>query len=66
MCPTNIINCFLIWHLVLFNFKPPSLIFQETFLRHLPSTCKVSPHNMKSSWEIVATGTSEIIEVTFL
>ena len=44
MCPKNTIDCFLIWNLVLFSFKPLSLIFKKTFLRHWSCSWKVFPH----------------------
>ena len=56
----------LIWHFVLFSFKPLSLIFKKTFLWRSSCSCKVFPYITKSSWDFVIHGTSEIIEVTSL
>ena len=66
MCPKNSINCFLIWHLVLFSFNPLSLIFKKTFFRHLSCSFNVFPHTTKSCWEFALSGMSKIIEVTSL
>ena len=65
-CPKNTIDCFLIWHLVLFSLKPFSLISKKTFLRHSSCFCNVFPYTAKSFWELALPGMSEIIEVTSL
>ena len=64
--PKNAIDCFLIWHLAFFSFKPFSLIFKESFLRCSSCSCKFFPQTTKSSWGFALTGTSKIIEVTSL
>ena len=54
------------WHLVLFSFKPVSLIFKKAFVKRSSCSCKVFPNATKSSWEFILPGMSEINEVTSL
>ena len=63
MCPKNVIHYFVIWYLVLFSFKPLSLIFKKTLLRRSSCFSKVFPHTTLSL-EFALLGMSEIIEVT--
>ena len=66
LCPKNTIVYFLTSNLVLFSFKPLSLIFKKTFLKRWSCSCNVFPHTTKVSWEYVVPGISEITEVTSL
>ena len=66
MCHKNTRDCFLIWHLVLFSFKPLSLTFKKTFLRRLSCSYKVFPPTTKSLWEFVLPVMSKITKVTSL